>query len=89
MLNSRSAQSSLGMMVSILFVAVVVFLVISNVPLESRSLVLMHQRPIILAVTFVNTDLALIILILSMLLSPGLEVTQILIGRWKCAWMIF
>ena len=76
MLNSRSAQSSLGMIGSILFVAVVVFLVISNVPLESSSLVFI-TAPIILAVTFVNTDLALIILILSMLLSPGLEVAQV------------
>lgn len=76
MKNTRSAQSSLGLIGSVLFIAVIVFLVISHVPLESRSLIVI-AAPIVLAITFVNTDLALIILILSMLLSPGIDVGQV------------
>lgn len=74
--NKKNGQALLGSIGSLVFTALIIYLIISKLPLNLRSLIIIIA-PIVFIITFVNTDFGLIILIFSMLLSPELKIAQV------------
>jgi O-antigen ligase len=72
----KNGQVMLGSIVFFLFSALAIYLIISKLSLDLRSLILVIA-PIVFIITFINTDFGLIILIFSMLLSPELKIAQV------------
>ncbi|MFC1658651.1 O-antigen ligase family protein [Candidatus Omnitrophota bacterium] len=72
----KNGQIVLGVAVSLIFLAFVMFLNVSEAPLEILPLILL-LAPIVFVITFINTDVALILLIFSMLLSPELKIADV------------
>lgn len=72
----KNGQVMLGSIAFFLLSALAIYLIISKLPLDLRSLILVIA-PIVFIITFVNTDFGLIILIFSMLLSPELKIAQV------------
>ncbi len=74
--DTRSGQTVLGVAVSLLFFVFIIFLSVSKAHLPILPLILV-LLPIVFITTFINTDVALIVLIFSMLLSPELTVAEV------------
>jgi O-antigen ligase len=72
----KNGQTLLGNIGFLVFAALIIFLVVSKLPLNLHTLIFI-LAPIVFVITFVNTDLALIILIFSMLFSPELKISEI------------
>lgn len=68
MLNNRSSQTTLTIVGIIFFIMIILLMTLLGVPLQFSLAILIGS--LIFIISFVNTDLALIILIFSMLLSP-------------------
>lgn len=78
-MGNRSGQATIGLLgfVFILFLfAVLLFL---RVPINSAAVIIIGVA--IFAVSFINTDVALVILIFSMLLSPEFQAGGTVVGR--------
>lgn len=74
MSNNRRNILSIG--VSLLFLTFIILLGISKFAFQILPLIFV-LAPIVFIITFINTDVALIILIFSMLLSPELQIAQV------------
>ncbi|MFH1507841.1 MAG: O-antigen ligase family protein [Candidatus Omnitrophota bacterium] len=74
--GNKRAQTLLGVVLSLLFLTVIMFLSASKTPLQILPLVIL-LAPIVFAITFINTDVALILLIFSMMLSPELKLADV------------
>ncbi len=72
----KNKQTIFTVVVSLLFLAFIIFLSVSKSPLQILPLIFV-LAPIVFIVTFINTDAALIILIFSMLLSPELKLAEV------------
>lgn len=72
----KNGQTIFGVVVSLLLLAFIMFLSISESPLPILPLIFV-LAPVIFIITFINTDVALIILIFSMLLSPELKIAEV------------
>ena len=64
----RSGQGAIGVIAIVFFVAMILLLTLLGVPLQTAVVIVVGC--LIFFISFINTDLALIILIFSMLLSP-------------------
>jgi len=76
MLNKKNGQTILGVLASLLLLVIIIFLTASRLSLQILPLIFV-LAPIVFVITFINTDVALIILIFSMLLSPELKIAQV------------
>lgn len=76
-MSGRNGQAVFGICISLLFIAfLIVFLSASKSPSQIVPLIFI-LAPIVFIITFINTDLALIILIFSMLLSPEFKLAEV------------
>lgn len=75
-MHKKSGQTIFAVVASLLLLAFIAFLKVSGSPLQILPLILV-LAPIIFIITFINTDVALIILIFSMLLSPELKLAEV------------
>ena len=75
-MEKKSQQIILGILGGILLLGPVIYInsTQSDLPVKQISYILI---PVLLVLTFINTDLALMILILSMLLSPEINISDI------------
>lgn len=72
--RKKNGQTILGVVVSLLFLAFV--MLASKLHLQIFPLIFV-LAPIVFLITFINTDVALILLIFSMLLSPELKIAEV------------
>ncbi|MBU0880957.1 MAG: O-antigen ligase family protein [Candidatus Omnitrophica bacterium] len=75
MLNHRSGEATLTIIAILFFVVMMLLLTLLGVPLEISTAVIIGC--LIFIISFVNTDLALIILIFTMLLSPEFNAGEV------------
>lgn len=75
MLIDRSGEATLTIIIILFFVVMMLLLTILGVPLEISTAVIIGS--LIFIISFVNTDLALIILIFTMLLSPEFNAGEV------------
>ena len=77
MLNKKAQVSTFKIVIPFLLLFFTSALLIISKPAAGSFLLFLILAPVILIITFLNTDLALIILIFSMLLSPELTIAQV------------
>ena len=75
-MSEKKGQVIFSVVVTLLFLALIIFLSASKSSLPILPLISVLV-PIVFIVTFINTDVALIILIFSMLLSPELKIAEV------------
>ena len=75
-MDKKSGQTIFAVVTSLLLLAFIIFLSVSKSPLQLLPLIFV-LAPIVFIITFINTDVALIILIFSMLLSPELKIAEV------------
>lgn len=75
MLNNKNGQAALTVVGILLFVGLLLLLTLLGVPLKVSTAVLIGS--LIFIISFVNTDLALVILIFTMLLSPEFNAGEV------------
>jgi hypothetical protein len=76
MSNKKSGQTIVSIVVSLLLLASIIFVSTSRESLPLFPLILV-LAPIVFVITFVNTDVALILLIFSMLFSPEFKLIDV------------
>lgn len=74
-LNNRGGEAAFPVVAILVFVGAVLLLTLLGIPLEILAVVV--AASLIFIISFVNTDLALVILIFTMLLSPELGVGEV------------
>lgn len=72
----KNGQAIFNIVVTLIFLAFVIFVSVSKSSLPILPLIFV-LAPIIVVITFINTDVALIILIFSMLLSPEFKIAAV------------
>ena len=72
----KNEQTILAVIIALLFLAFIIFISVSKSPLQLLPLIFVIA-PIVFIITFINTDVALVILIFSMLLSPELKIAEV------------
>ncbi len=75
-MSKKNGQTIHAVIIALLFLAFIIFISVSKSPLQLLPLIFIIA-PIVFIITFINTDVALIILIFSMLLSPELKIAQV------------
>ena len=75
-MHNKSEQTIFAVIFSLSLLASIMLLSVSKAPLQILPLAL-ALAPIVLIITFINTDVALIMLIFSMLLSPELKIVEV------------
>ena len=72
----KNEYSILAVIIALLFLAFIISISVSKSPLQLLPLIFV-LAPIVFIITFVNTDVALILLIFSMLLSPEFKLADV------------
>jgi len=72
----KNGQTIFAVLTSLLLLAFIMFLSASKLPMQFLPLIFV-LAPIVVIVTFINTDAALILLIFSMLLSPEFKIAEV------------
>ncbi|MCK5305921.1 MAG: O-antigen ligase family protein [Candidatus Omnitrophica bacterium] len=72
----KNGQVVFGVVVSLLLLVFIAFITSAKLPLQTIYIIFLIA-PLVFIITFLNTDVALIILIFSMLLSPELKIAEI------------
>jgi hypothetical protein len=77
MLNKKAQLTTIKLAIPFLLLFLIAAFVIITKPAAGSLLLLLILVPVIFIITFINTDLALIILIFSMLLSPEITLAEV------------
>ena len=78
-MSNRSGQATIGLIGLAFILFLFVVLVFFQIPIDTAFIIILGT--VIFAVSFINTDIALIILIFSMLLSPEFHAGGDVVGR--------